>query len=76
MPTVMKERRDLKAELVLRGLTMTQVAERMGVHASTVSRILNGERPFTTIQARAFAFATGVSMSLILPPQAGPEATA
>lgn len=70
----MKERRDLKAELALRGLTMTAVAERMGVNVGTVSRLLAGERPFSIINARAFSFATGIPLATIQPD--GQEATA
>lgn len=64
---VNRNRRDLKAELALRGLTMTAVAERMGVNVGTVSRLLSGERPFSKIHARAFSFATGIPLATILP---------
>lgn len=64
---VVKERRDLKAALVLRGIIQIELARRMGIDQSTVSRLLSGERSFTTIQARAFSFATGIPLATILP---------
>jgi transcriptional regulator with XRE-family HTH domain len=63
----MHERRDLKAALVLRGLTQQEAARRAGISESQMSRLLNGNRAWTLLQARAFSFATGISLATILP---------
>jgi transcriptional regulator with XRE-family HTH domain len=64
---VTKHRRDLRAELVLRGMNASDAARRMGVNPSTVSRLLSGETPWSERNARAFSFATGIPLATILP---------
>jgi transcriptional regulator with XRE-family HTH domain len=64
-----KGRRDLKAQLVARGMTQMEVAARMGITFVTLSRLLNGHAKWTRYHARGFSFATGIPLAVILPPE-------
>ena len=66
MPTAKtKERRDLKAELMRRGLSQKQVARRVGITYWHLNSVLNGAAPMTDRLARDIAFATGIPLKLI-----------
>lgn len=52
----------LQDALRLRGLTQVEVARRMGITPSHLSRMLGGSRKWKVRHARAFAMATGIPM--------------
>jgi plasmid maintenance system antidote protein VapI len=60
-------RQDLVDELAERKLKHVEVARRMGVHSKHLSKLLNGERPWTLRTARDFSFATGIALRKVLP---------
>lgn len=52
----------LRDALKQRGLTQLEVARRMGITPSQLSRMLGGSRKWKLRHARAFAMATGIPM--------------
>jgi len=58
---------DLRAEFVRRDLTITEVAERVGVARGHLSDILHGRRGMTFRLARDISRATGIPLKDILP---------
>lgn len=64
------DRLDLKAELVRRRLSVTEVARRCGVSRGHLSRVINGKAGLDDKLARDLAMATGIPKRVI---QAEPE---
>ena len=62
-----RKRVDLKAEFVRRNLTITEVAERVGVARSHLSDVLWGRRGMTVRLARDISRATGIPLKDIEP---------
>ena len=60
-------RTDLKAEFVRRNLTVTVVADRVGVARSHLSDVLWGRRGMTVRLARDISRATGIPLKDIEP---------
>jgi len=56
---------DLKAEFVRRDLTVTEVADRVGVARGHLSDILHGRRGMTPRLARDIARETGIPIAVI-----------
>ncbi len=65
------ELRDLKAELVRRGITQRELARRVGVSYWHVNDVINGHVVLTDRLARDISRATGIPLSVILPSQDG-----
>lgn len=57
---------DLRAEFVRRGLTITEVADRVGVSRGHFSDVLHGRRGMTPRLARDLSRATGIPLADIL----------
>jgi len=66
--------RELKAELVRRGVTQVELARRVKVSPQHLNSVLNGYDPMTGRLAREIAFAIAVPLSFILPEPVGQEA--
>lgn len=58
-------RLDLKAEMVMRGLSVTDVASRIGISRVHLSNVLNGQTRMTDDMASRFADATGISIAIV-----------
>jgi transcriptional regulator with XRE-family HTH domain len=56
--------RNAKAEMIRAGLTLEQVAEKMGITTSTLSLKLNGKSPITLIEAKLFKKLVGSDLPL------------
>jgi transcriptional regulator with XRE-family HTH domain len=61
---------NLKAELAARGLTQREVAKRMGITHTYLSKLINRRIPFTSPMALAFASVTGIPVEAIGEPEA------
>ena len=59
-------RTDLKAELSRLGLTQREVATKMGIEHTYLSKLVNGRAPFTRLVGRSFAMATGIPLEQVL----------
>lgn len=57
--------REMKAQLVARGLSQVEVARRAGITSQHLNAVLNGYAPMTDRLARDIAFATGIPLKLI-----------
>jgi transcriptional regulator with XRE-family HTH domain len=57
----------LKAELVRRGITQTELARRMNVNRSYLSQILNGIEPMKPHYARLISVYAKIPLASILP---------
>lgn len=53
---------NLKAELVRMELTQREVASRMGIGHTYLSKLINGREPWGRQSARSFAMATGIPL--------------
>ena len=69
MTTATKRRplRDLKAELVRRGISQTDLARRVHKGRQYLNELLNGHRPIPPDVAKLISFSTGIPLSVILP---------
>ncbi len=61
-----RPKRELKAQIVRKGLSQTEVARRIGVSPQHLNAVLNGYEPLTERTARDIAFATGLPLSVVL----------
>lgn len=62
MPEVMSQEGRLKALLSERGLKQIQLAVRMGVSPTLVTRLFKGQRSWRPRTKRLFCMAAGISM--------------
>jgi plasmid maintenance system antidote protein VapI len=62
-----RKRPDLRAEFVLRGVTVTVVAERVGISRGHLSDILHGRAGMTERLARDISLRTGIPMTTVEP---------
>ena len=58
--------KELKAELVRRGITQTELARRMQIGRSHLSQMLNGIEPLKPHYARLISYCTGIPLAVIL----------
>ncbi len=68
--TTSMQSRSLKAELVLKGITITELARRMNRSRTYVSQLVNGRRKMRKDVAEYMAMKTGIPLSVILPQEA------
>ncbi|KKL71529.1 hypothetical protein LCGC14_2094010 [marine sediment metagenome] len=73
MVTRNRPRRDLKAALVLKGITQTELARRIHRSRQYLSELLNGHRPIPPDVAKLISFSTGISLAAIQPDGYLPE---
>lgn len=59
-------RTNLKAELARRELTQRDVARRMGITHTYLSKLVNGKQEWTRPLALAFASVTGIPLAAII----------
>ena len=67
-----KPMNDLKAELVRKGITQTELARRMSVSRSYLSQILNGIEPMRPHYARLISIYAKIPLASILNGQEAP----
>lgn len=65
--TSAKPMRELKAELVRRGISQVELARRMGIGRSYLSQMLNGIEPLKPHYAKLIATCASIPMSVVLP---------
>lgn len=58
-------RLDLKAEMVKRGLSITEVADGIGITRVHLSNVLNGQSRMTDRLAVQFAHVTGIPLEVV-----------
>ena len=68
MATATKPRplRNLKAELVRKGISQTDLAGRIHKGRQYLNELLNGHRPIPPDVAKLISFSTGISLAVIL----------
>ena len=68
MATATKPRpvRELKAELVRRGISQTELARRIHKGRQYLNELLNGHRPIPPDVAKLISFSTGIPLTTIL----------
>jgi len=67
-----RKRKDLQAAFVLKSLTVTVVADRVGISRGHLSDILHGRRGMTDRLARALSLSTGIPLADVLPEREDP----
>lgn len=58
--------RELKAELVRRGITQTELSRRVHKGRQYLNELLNGHRPIPPDVAKLISFSTGIPLAVIL----------